>query len=570
MGVGTVGHSADDDDLQQRHVPADLSNIGSSSSSNYRGSASSQKYTGNAYEDDDDLQQRHVPADLSNIGSSAYRSSASHTNEEELQRNSGTTYVPVYQRGGTGQNSYSSRQESTSETRSGTRVPAAIPLYSSTSLNSRGSSSNSDSEFQDTRTSRPVHPGQYVQVQARPGQTVVLNVPVRAGEQYTSSGRSDYSESTNKVQPSTYSVSYRPTTTYAADKAASSSNLERTRVGYTPTNTRVVYQPADSNRVVYQPAYQPADQTRQQPEKLVNPDIVSYGSYGQDSASSSTQERYGADEELGQVRVAPVQITGSTDTRYAAGNRGHVSNTRIVPASVVSSSSSRTNEEREERTRTQSRPTYVYPARTTSNNYGSNSHDEYGTSGSQLNSLSQTQNQRSGSSGYASQARIPTHSASGSTREGSGVLSASNDDLTSYMTESQRLAQQQSRQISTGSRGTFGATNAESANRITHQNAANNQASSNQFFNSRINDFDLADVGTSANGNGAYQQSWQKQSKWASGSEYGTDGQPKTYTHLTTAESEKHKINGHEEGYKAATTTLENDGKVSTYSIRTP
>lgn len=39
---------------------------------------------------------------------------------------------------------------------------------------------------------------------------------------------------------------------------------------------------------------------------------------------------------------------------------------------------------------------------------------------------------------------------------------------------------------------------------------------------------------------------------------------------LSTGESEKHNINGAETGYKAATTTLENDGKVSTYSIHTP
>lgn len=54
------------------------------------------------------------------------------------------------------------------------------------------------------------------------------------------------------------------------------------------------------------------------------------------------------------------------------------------------------------------------------------------------------------------------------------------------------------------------------------------------------------------------------------GSEYGTDGKPKSYSTLSTAEAEKYNINGAEAGYKAATTTLENDGKVSTYSIHTP
>lgn len=36
------------------------------------------------------------------------------------------------------------------------------------------------------------------------------------------------------------------------------------------------------------------------------------------------------------------------------------------------------------------------------------------------------------------------------------------------------------------------------------------------------------------------------------------------------AESEDHNINGKRTGYKAATTTLDDDGKVSTYSIHTP
>jgi hypothetical protein len=53
------------------------------------------------------------------------------------------------------------------------------------------------------------------------------------------------------------------------------------------------------------------------------------------------------------------------------------------------------------------------------------------------------------------------------------------------------------------------------------------------------------------------------------GSEYGSDGKPKTYSSMSTGESEKYNINGEEAGYKAATSTLEKDGKVSTYSIHT-
>ncbi|EAA12762.4 AGAP008013-PA, partial [Anopheles gambiae str. PEST] len=70
---------------------------------------------------------------------------------------------------------------------------------------------------------------------------------------------------------------------------------------------------------------------------------------------------------------------------------------------------------------------------------------------------------------------------------------------------------------------------------------------------------------------GGYQRtkSWSSSSKWASEQRYGDDGKPKTFNMLSTAESEKHNINGKTTGYKAATTTLDDDGKVSTYSLHT-
>lgn len=51
---------------------------------------------------------------------------------------------------------------------------------------------------------------------------------------------------------------------------------------------------------------------------------------------------------------------------------------------------------------------------------------------------------------------------------------------------------------------------------------------------------------------------------------YGSDGKPKSYSMRSEAESEDHNVNGKRTGYKAATTTLDDDGKVSTYSIHTP
>lgn len=52
--------------------------------------------------------------------------------------------------------------------------------------------------------------------------------------------------------------------------------------------------------------------------------------------------------------------------------------------------------------------------------------------------------------------------------------------------------------------------------------------------------------------------------------QYDAAGQPRSYGHLSTAVSESKTINGKTSGYKAATTTLDDDGKISTYSIHTP
>lgn len=64
-------------------------------------------------------------------------------------------------------------------------------------------------------------------------------------------------------------------------------------------------------------------------------------------------------------------------------------------------------------------------------------------------------------------------------------------------------------------------------------------------------------------------KSWEKSSKWASQSEYDQTGTTKSNSFLTTAEGEEQNQNGKLSGYKAATTTVENDGKTSTYSVYT-
>lgn len=169
------------------------------------------------------------------------------------------------------------------------------------------------------------------------------------------------------------------------------------------------------------------------------------------------------------------------------------------------------------------------------------------------------------------------------------------------MSEAQRMANLQRNQVASSSASNRYDSNVD-LNRKIHNTATNLDAAAADFVRSsnlasRTSEFDAAgDVDRNNIGNnGGYQKvkSWSRQSQWASGkisiffflntkkflqfvlhliilgSEYGPDGKPKTYSSMSTGESEKYNINGEEAGYKAATSTVEKDGKVSTYSIHT-
>uniref|UniRef100_A0A182QJ38 Uncharacterized protein n=1 Tax=Anopheles farauti TaxID=69004 RepID=A0A182QJ38_9DIPT len=131
-----------------------------------------------------------------------------------------------------------------------------------------------------------------------------------------------------------------------------------------------------------------------------------------------------------------------------------------------------------------------------------------------------------------------------------------------------------------GSSGGYGAdtdlqdimSESESLARLQAQNVHNGAVSGSGTFDTDTrfggNGESESSLGTMP---GGYQRtkSWSSSSKWASEQRYGEDGKPKTFSMLSTAESEKHNVNGKTTGYKAATTTLEDDGKVSTYSLHT-
>lgn len=127
----------------------------------------------------------------------------------------------------------------------------------------------------------------------------------------------------------------------------------------------------------------------------------------------------------------------------------------------------------------------------------------------------------------------------------------SGTELSSIMSESERLARLQAKNAYNG------AVSGSSAIDLENRFAANNDDTS-------------SDIGGGLGGGFKRTKSWSSSSKWASGQKYGDDGKVKTYSSLSTAESEQHNINGQKTGYKAATTTLEDDGKVSTYSLHTP
>jgi len=575
-GVGIVGFTNDaDDNVQSLVAPNYAASASERASSRYSSSS-------NAYEADD-MQQRVVPGDLSSVSSSAYRSAASEHDEDELQR----TLVPV----GTSSRIYSQSRGSTAAESS--RVGAsAVPVYvssGSSNLHRASSASQSESELSESR--KPIPTGQYVSISARPGTANVIAVPggvihtsgVPDDSQKYYSRASDYTsgseaQSTRLLNPTstTYRVTYNPTRNYvSSDKIASSqSESESSRVG-----------------------------SVQQPDKFVN-----YNSFGGPEAASQT--RYRADEsdsynEQTQTRVVPSSVSypsngGSSRYQSSGSSSGYQGQTQariapVYPVNTVESASSslRTADEREQRRYTPAVPTYVSASRISSSDQEESrkqqSSSQYGNAAGSYyvvpvvgQSRSQTQQQQY-QRNFSPYVPARTQSSlAGSQQASSDLVSqrfgsvaslGQTDDLHTYMSESERLARLQQQQIA-GTASNVAVSNIE-ANRRTLNTASNLDSAAANFVRSsnlanRNSELDASNVDTSGSGGFNRVRSWNKQSKWSSGSEYGADGKPKSYSTLSTGEGEKYNINGAETGYKAATTTLENDGKVSTYSIHTP
>jgi len=596
VGVGIVGRSND-------AIDSDSHDVQSVVEPSYIGSSSRYSSSNNAFEAED-LQQRQVPADLSSVSSSAYRSSISDKNEDDVQRTVGHGYQPSY---GSSRIYSSSRDGSSSHT-SG----SVVPVYTSGGSTTSHRSSSSQTESEQSETRKPLPTGQYVQMHSRPGVATVVALPIRVvttngipsdhHDYYSrTSENSEGSQTSSQVQhPSsaTYRVTYTPSRNYVtSDKiSSSSSDTSSTRLGGGGV------------------------QQVQQPEKL-----TTYNSFGVPESASHTKYR-GEDsdsyaEGSQQVRVAPVSISyptngGTSRTASSSGSSQHgYTQSRVVPVfnynAIDSASSTRTASEKDERRFTPSAPTYVTSSRTIDSNSGSDqlSSSNYGGSSGSTYIIPSSRSQTQYQSGSGSQTQYQSGTGSGSqiqyqrghsgsftpygsgrtsssnygssgsssdilsTRYGTGIVNSNTDDLKAYMSEAERLAKLQQQQIS-GSSSNYAITNSD-ANRRTLHTASNLDSAAANFVRSsnianRNSEYDSANLDGSTGGGYNRVRSWNKQSKWASGSEYGSDGKPKSYSHLSTAEAEKYNINGNEAGYKAATTTLENDGKVSTYSIHTP
>ncbi|XP_070509318.1 serine-rich adhesin for platelets-like isoform X2 [Chironomus tepperi] len=641
VGVGVVSHgyANDENDLQQRV---------------------SARFSAGSANEADDLQQRVVPGDLSNIQSSAYRASSRSSRreeeeeeqEEDLQTNIGAGYHDLSV---SNDNRYTETQrrllqqqqlQRESESRvtgSGRTGQVYYAPGGSTSTSYRSSAQNSEAQYSESRTQKPVPVGQYVSMTVRPGTSTVLTIPVAAPDQTQqrvyASNRQGYQavteSSRTRVQPG-YQINYYPS--YASDRTASSSGSRVESV---------------TQRVV---AYQP--------QKVTTPAYAS---------SRYNEEEIDEDEEEDtQQRIQPANVNLRQSSASTGGSTNYQQSYtgRVVPAvpihTVESTSSQRTNED--QRRYYQARP--VYNQRVTSNRNeneqasgsniqyttvnrpvvtssriaGTQDGSQYGSSGvtyytapvtTQSRIQMQAQNQQglaqsqylagtaaqtqytagsaaqnqyaagstlqnqysagsaaqnqyaagtgSRTSGYGYQA-YPQSRYSGSQRGSAGsvnqrfstqAINANSEDLLQYMSESEKLAREQQRQIA-GSQSSASQLTASEANRRTVNTASTLDSAAANFvgstnLQSRLSDFDNVESLGGAGGTGFKRvKSWQKQSKWASGSEYDSDGKIKSHSMLSTAEAEKHNINGAETGYKAATTTLENDGKVSTYSIHTP
>lgn len=465
-------------------------------------------------------------------------------------------------------NAYKSRSNyAASSERQTSSVVQPVPVYSSGDQASRYVASTRQDNYQGYRPSntyvvysKPVPVQVYTPVAsnvetsarfANADGTVYTQTPVKVV--YPARSSSQYAA--NEEQQTYSSIGSQPVYSSSADRAAQSASNYRTSSSYQP-----VYQPVYSGQV--------ATAERSEESRRHSSERIGYPVDNTQLRTSAHNERHHEDyNRRGSTYVPHVASTGSvskystydqsqhanaantyvpivpvtSDSRYSAQDQRHSStyNSAVVQPVIGSTASSSSSKySAEERRQQQIAGGHYYPA-------GSSTLGSRYSSSEAQSAYNRQQSQVGG--GYTP---YPiTNDALGRQfgAAGLGQLGGAHTDLNELMTEAERLAKVQA------------------------QNAYNGAVSGSSAIDTE-NRFGSDDSVAAGTGTGGFQRtkSWSSSSKWASGQKYGEDGKIKSYSSLSTAEAEQHNINGKKTGYKAATSTLEDDGKVSTYSLHTP
>ncbi|XP_058814355.1 uncharacterized protein LOC131678301 isoform X2 [Topomyia yanbarensis] len=382
------------------------------------------------------------------------------------------------------------------------------PVYGSSSDRSSQAASN----YRSSSSYRPVY-------------QPVYNNRVSASERAEES----HSQTSDSLAPVVAAV---PVVSSASERQEERRFEDYTRKGST-------YVPVPLSTDVASSQYAAHDHRRIQAGSAYIPIVPPGGSTSSSSSKYSAQEHR---EQQGSsyVPIVPVGSTSSTSSKYSSQDEHHQKATGypyvpIVPVTGTTSSIA-SQHSAQERRQQQAAGGLYYPV-------GAASQGSRYSASESANSYNQ---QRVKGGNYVP---YPIVNDDLGQRFGAGGLGGfgNNNDLGELMTESERLAKLQSRNAYSGA--------VAGSSAIDTENRFGDDSSS------------TSDIGL---GGFKRTKSWSSSSKWASGQKYGEDGKIKSYSSLSTAEGEQHNIDGKKTGYKAATTTLEDDGKVSTYSLHTP
>lgn len=464
--------------------------------------------------------------------SNAYKSRSNYAASSERQTSSSVVQpVPVYSSGDQAsryvasgrQDSYQGYRPSNTYVVYSKPVPVQVYTPVTSNLETSARFANADSSVYSQAPVKVVYPvrssSQYSANEEQQAYTATASQPV-----YSSSADRGSHSGSNYRSTSSYQPVYQPVyggQVATAERSEESRRHSSERTGY-PIDNTLLRTSAHNER---------HDDYNRRGSTYV-PHVASSGAVSKYSTYDQTQHANAAGS---YVPIVPV----ASDSRYSAQDQRHsTSYNSAVVQPVIGTAASSSKYSAEERRQQQFAAGQYYPA-------GSATLGSRYTSSEAQSAYNRQQSQSGG--GYST---YPiTNDALGRQFGGAGISSqhGAQTNLNELMTEAERLAKVQA------------------------QNAHNGAVSGSSAIDTE-NRFGSDDTVSGGTGAGGFQRSksWSSSSKWASGQKYGDDGKIKSYSSLSTGESEQHNINGKRTGYKAATSTLEDDGKVSTYSLHTP